>query len=99
MFLHPSVAAFAATISFCLLSVAFSRERGSDAALYTPPLANADNDWWKDVTVVAITPDGTWGVATEPSMNIAITSAIRDCIKKKQAKIGCGSQIISIRGG
>jgi hypothetical protein len=55
--------------------------------------------WQKDITVVAIAPDGTWGVATEPTTGHAIANAIADCKKKYQSKIGCGSRITTIRGG
>jgi hypothetical protein len=55
--------------------------------------------WHSDVTVVAIAPDGTWGVATEPSSSRAIANAIGDCRTRYQRAIGCGHRITSIRAG
>jgi len=85
------MAVFAATISLGLWSEASA---GGEW-----PAASTDDYWDKDVTLVAIAPDGTWGVATEPFIGRAIANAIADCKKKYQAKIGCGSRITSVRGG
>src|SRR5262249_1247986 len=52
-----------------------------------------------DLTVVATAPDGTWGVATDPIIGRAIANAMAECKKKYQSKIGCGSRMITIRGG
>jgi len=99
MLLRTSVAVFAATISLGLWSEACSGGEWPATELNVPPTASTDDDWQKDFTVVAIAPDGTWGVATEPFINRAIANAIADCKNKYQSKIGCGSRITSIRGG
>jgi hypothetical protein len=67
--------------------------------LNVPPSASSDDDRPKDITVVAIASDGTWGVATEPTTGRAIANAIADCKKKHYSKIGCGSEITTVRGG
>jgi hypothetical protein len=95
MLLRSSMAVFAATISIDLWS-----ETCPAAELNVPPNASRDIDSWpKDVTVVAIAPDGTWGVATEPTTGRAIANAIADCKKKHRSKLGCGSEITTVRGG
>ena len=99
MLLRTRVAVFAATMSLGLCSEECSGGEWSATELNEPPIANADEYWQKDITVVAIAPDGTWGVATEPTTGAAITNAIADCKKKYQSKIGCGSWITTIRGG
>jgi hypothetical protein len=68
MLLRTSVAAFSATISLGLWSEACADWDWPATKLNVPPTASTDNYWQKDVTVVAITPDGTWGVATEPTI-------------------------------
>jgi hypothetical protein len=66
----------------------------------TPPsAADPDNDWRKDVTVLAIAPDGTWGVATETFVGRAIARAIDDCKSKYLRGIGCGYRFTSVRSG
>jgi len=72
MLLRTSVAAFAATISLGLWSEACADREWPATELNVPPTASTDNYWQKDVTVVAITPDGTWGVATELTTGQAI---------------------------
>src|SRR5262245_55703837 len=62
-------------------------------------VASADDDWQKDVTVLTIAPDGTWGVATDDHVSRAITLAIADCKRKYQREIGCGHRLTSIRAG
>ena len=99
MLLRTSVAAFAATISLGLWSEACADREWPATELNVPPTASTDNYWQKDVTVVAITPDGTWGVATELTTGQAIANAIADCKNKYKSKIGCGSMITSVRGG
>ena len=91
MLLRSRMAVFAATISLGLWSEASA---GGEW-----PAASTDDYWDKDVTLVAIAPDGTWGVATEPFIGRAIANAITDCKKKYHGKIGCGSRITSVRGG
>lgn len=61
--------------------------------------ASADDDWRKDVTVLTIAPDGTWGVATDALVGRAIALAIADCKRKYQREIGCGHRLTSIRAG
>lgn len=62
-------------------------------------VASADDDWRKDVTVLTIAPDGTWGVATDTFINRAIALAIADCKRKYRRDIGCGHRFTSIREG
>ena len=88
------VLAVAATILLAVLSEAFAEHRGSSVEL-----SDTDDDWSKEVTVVAIAPDGTWGVAIESNVNRAITNAIDDCKRKHQRKIGCGSELTIVAGG
>jgi hypothetical protein len=99
MLLRTRVAVFAATMSLGLCSEECSGGECSATELNEPPIANADEYWQKDITVVAIAPDGTWGVATEPTTGRAIANAIAECKKKYQSKIGCGSEITTVRGG
>ena len=99
MLLRTRVAVFAATMSLGLCSEECSGGEWSATELNEPPIANADEYWQKDITVVAIAPDGTWGVATEPTTGRAIANAIAECKKKYQSKIGCGSEITTVRGG
>jgi hypothetical protein len=99
MLLHSNVAVVAATISLGLLSQAIADDGEWRAELKLPPIASTDDDEWNDITVVAIAPDGTWGVATEPNLHRAINDAIGDCKRKYERKIGCGSQITSVVSG
>jgi len=99
MLLRTRVAVFAATMSLGLCSEECSGGEWSATELNEPPIVNADEYWQKDITVVAIAPDGTWGVATEPTTGRAIANAIAECKKKYQSKIGCGSEITTVRGG
>jgi hypothetical protein len=99
MLLRTSVPVFAATVSLGLWSEACFGGEWSAAELSGPPAANTDEYRQKDLTVMAIAPDGTWGVATDPITGRAIANAMAECKKKYQSKIGCGSQIITIRGG
>ena len=95
MLLRTSMAVFAAAISLSLWS-----ETCAATELNVPPTASTDIDWWqKDLTVVAIAPDGTWGAATDPITGRAIANAMADCKNKYQSKIGCGSQMTFVHGG
>jgi len=95
MLLRTSMAVFAAAISLSLWS-----ETCAATELNVPPTASTDIDWWqKDLTVVVIAPDGTWGVATDPITGRAIANAMADCKNKYQSKIGCGSQMTFVHGG
>jgi len=94
-----TAAVAAVTICLGLWSEACTAGEWPATELNVPPPASADDDGQKDVTVVAITPDGTWGVATEPTTGRAIANAIADCKSKYRSKIGCGSLITLVRGG
>jgi hypothetical protein len=61
--------------------------------------APGDPDWTLDVTVTAIAPDGTWGVASKPYYGPAAAAAIADCKTKYAHQIGCGHRSIAIRRG
>ena len=56
-------------------------------------------DWWKDVTVLAVAPDGTWGVGTDKMFDSAVALALADCKRKYQRDIGCGYQQTAVRAG
>jgi hypothetical protein len=99
MLLRTSVAVFAATVSLGLWSEACAGGEWPATELNVPPPANTDEYWQKDITVVAIAPDGTWGVATDPITGRAIANAMADCKNKYQSKIGCGSQMTFVHGG
>jgi hypothetical protein len=64
-----------------------------------PLLAQTNAEWTKDVTVLVIAPDGTWGTATEPSIGRALAKAIANCKSKYRHEIGCGYRSTSIRAG
>ena len=57
--------------------------------------AVADDDW----TVLTMAPDGSWGAATNPTINRAIASAIANCKIEYQREIGCGAYFTSIQAG
>jgi hypothetical protein len=99
MLLRNSVPAVAAAILLAVLSEAFAEQRGSSAELSVLPTASTDDHWSKEVTVVAIAPDGTWGVAIESNVNRAITDAIDHCRRKYHRKIGCGSELTIVAAG
>jgi hypothetical protein len=62
-----------------------------------PPAANAlDLD---EVTVVTLSRDGSWGVATAASLGHAIAAAIRDCRATAATPSDCGAQFATTRGG
>jgi hypothetical protein len=44
-------------------------------------------------------PDGSWGTATDPRINRAISLAIERCKAMSGAKIGCGAYQSTVRGG
>jgi hypothetical protein len=52
-----------------------------------------------NTTVLTMHPDGSWGVATESSTNLAIGNAIANCKKMSRTEIGCGAYSSSMRGG
>jgi hypothetical protein len=70
------------------------------ASSETSPLsAQAEPEWTKDVTVLVIAPDGTWGATTASYFHVAFARAIADCKRKYHDKIGCGYQSTAIRSG
>ena len=90
-------------VSACALAFSFGSFNPSLAQSNLRPIpltsAATDDDWQKDVTVLTIAPDGTWGAATEGSTGRAITNAIGDCKSRYQREIGCGYQQTSVRAG
>jgi len=65
--------------------------------LVIPALAIVpDQDDW---TVVTMAPDGSWGSATEPSVNQALAKAIAYCKGMSGREIGCGAQFRAIQAG
>jgi hypothetical protein len=70
------------------------------AAVGTAAAQSATSPQWaKDVTALAIAPDGTWGTATEPSVGEALGKAIAHCKSKYRHEIGCGHRSTLIREG
>lgn len=65
----------------------------------SPLLAQAGAEWARDVTVLVIAPDGTWGATTAPSFDEALTKAIVSCKSKYRHEIGCGYRSTAIRAG
>jgi hypothetical protein len=61
--------------------------------------ASQAENYFEPWTAIAVTIDGFWGVATEPSSSSAITNAIVNCKKKYHKEIGCGAIIKMIRAG
>jgi hypothetical protein len=67
------------------------------ACLVMPALAIVpDQDDW---TVVTMAPDGSWGSATELSVNQALVKAIGNCKAMYETKLGCGAQFRAIQAG
>jgi hypothetical protein len=65
----------------------------------SPLLAQAEPEWAKDVTVLVIAPDGTWGATTASYFHEALATAIADCMRKYRHEIGCGYRFTAIRAG
>ena len=66
----------------------------------SPGVAQIDyNHRTKPITVVAIAPDGSWGVATEPFASDSIGDAIASCKIKYRKEIGCGYMQASVFAG
>jgi hypothetical protein len=62
-----------------------------------PPAAEAvDLD---ELTVVTLSGDGAWGVATASSQGPAIAAAIRNCRAMAGGPSDCGAQFTTTRGG
>lgn len=90
-------------MAICAISIsiaAMSATLAQTASSRNPPLlAETDAEWAKDVTVLAIAPDGTWGTATEPFIDKAFAKAIAGCKRKYRRDLGCGYRSTAIRAG
>ena len=89
-------AACAISISVAAVGVSYAQTALSPNA---PPLGWTDAEWTKDVTVLVIAPDGTWGTATELTAGEALAKAIANCKSKYRHEIGCGYRSTFIRAG
>jgi hypothetical protein len=67
------------------------------ACLVMPALAIVPDQ--EDWTVVTMAPDGSWGAATELTVNQALVKAIGNCKAMSGTKIGCGAQLRAIQAG
>ena len=90
--------ATACAIGISLAAVAAS---SAQTALFAnpTPVAQTEAEWAKDVTALAIAPDGSWGTATDASFDQALARAIAHCRSKYRHAIGCGYRSTSIRAG
>ncbi len=88
--------ACALALSVCALDSSLAQSNSSRADLAP---VSASEDYWAAPTVLTIAPNGSWGTATDQSIHTAITTAIANCKKMHQEKIGCGSQFTTIRAG
>jgi hypothetical protein len=50
-------------------------------------------------TMVAVAPDGSWGVGIRHHMYLAIADAVESCKKKQRKSIGCGAQLQAVQAG
>jgi len=91
-----SVTACAITISVAAVGAISAQTAPSPAQ---PPREQTDLDWAKDVTALAIAPDGTWGTATEATPAQALAKAIANCKRKYRQELGCGYRSTFIREG
>lgn len=66
------------------------------SALLATPAKAVDVD---ELTVVTLSRDGAWGVATAHSQGPAIAAAIRDCRAMAAGPSDCGAQFTTTRGG
>jgi hypothetical protein len=87
------VAAIAAAVIYVspLSGQEIPNRRGLDASAATLE----DVSW----TAVTMAPNGSWGVATEPTVGKALASAISNCRVMSKGEIGCGAQARTIRAG
>lgn len=87
----------------CVISISIAAAGASAAQTALSPspplLAQTNAEWTKDVTVLVIAPDGTWGTATEPYFHQALAKAIAHCKSKYRHEIGCGYRSTSVRAG
>jgi hypothetical protein len=68
-------------------------ELGADGAEINPTAS--DHPW----TVVAVAPDGSWGVGHKPYIYQAIAEAVSNCKRVYTNGIGCGAQFEAIQVG
>jgi hypothetical protein len=71
----------------------FGEPRAQSSSLASLP------EWQRDWTVLAMSPDGAWGVATDYWMIGALSRAIRDCTQMSGKDMGCGAYFTVIRAG
>jgi len=87
----------------CVISISIGAAGASAAQTALSPSsplpAQTNAEWTKDVTVLVIAPDGTWGTATEPYVYQALAKAIANCKSKYRHEIGCGYRFTSTRAG
>ena len=76
-------AACALAVSFGALDTAFARTNALE----------------EHFTVLTMAPNGSWGAATDISVNSAIARAIANCKTMSRESIGCGAYYTTIRGG
>jgi hypothetical protein len=65
----------------------------SIAQSYSPP------EWAAPTTVLTMTLDGSWGVATDDSVSVAIGAAIADCKQRFRRAKSCGALQTTMRAG
>jgi hypothetical protein len=82
-----------------LAAIVWAILAGVTTVPFALPVAHATASQEGNWTVVAMAPDGAWGLATEPSVGQAIAEAIRRCKAMSRAEIGCGAQLRVIRAG
>jgi hypothetical protein len=87
----------------CAIGISISGVSASSAQPASSPnpplLAQSNDEWMADVTVLVIAPDGTWGTATEPTPGQALAKAIANCKSKHRHELGCGYRSTFIREG
>jgi hypothetical protein len=86
-------------IVLCTLIVAVVRMAAAESDSSPVASGSSYDDWRRGATVLAIAPDGTWGVATDGWIGRAIALAIAECKRKYQRDIGCGHRFTTIREG
>ena len=69
---------------------------------YAQPVIDEADLWMHDYTVLTISPRGDWGIGVDPSINLAIKTAMDNCRKMSGTRSsidGCGAYFSSIRAG
>jgi len=79
--------ACALTFALGIFNPAFAQQR---------PLGAMGDGYW---TVLTMSPDGSWGTATEIQTNLAIANAISRCKVMSRAELGCGAHFVAIQHG